>query len=221
VSALANSKMGLNRIDLSKKSRVELGGPLSRTLEDLTLTGFVIELYPFNKKKQGTVFRLSDEFSVFYHKFIAPNKKSKMGMWQILSKSQSYKIWVGHAFESLCIRHINNIKKALHINKVYTELSSMRHHDNRGTEGGFQIDIILDRSDKTVNLCECKYYSDPFVMSKQYATSVIKRKEQFIDVTKTKKNVLNTFISNQLPKSNIYFDEAFDNAVTLDALFIS
>jgi uncharacterized protein len=136
----------------------------------------------------------------------------------VLCKSQTYKIWLGYAFENLCLRHMSKIKKALHISKVYTDISGISHKGINGDKG-FQIDMIIDRADKTVNLCECKYYSEPFEVSKQYALDLNKRKELFIKLTGTRKNVFNTMISNHEPINNAYYEDAIDSFVTLDALF--
>ncbi len=218
VAALAKSKSGLMRTTLSSKSKVALGGPFTRTMDDLLLSGFVIEQYPFGKLKQGSVYRLTDEFSMFYYRFISPNKKAGKGMWQVIAKSQSYKIWLGYAFENLCIRHIPTIKRALSISSVYTEVSSFHYIGNK-TTNGIQLDIILDRADKSVNICECKYYDTPFEITKQYAELLNKRKELFKNYTGTKKNTFTTIICNQAPKKNEHYYHAIDRVIVLDELF--
>lgn len=218
VSALAKSKSGLNRAGLSKNSKVATGGPFTRTIEDLLLSDFVIEQLPFGKEKQGSVYRLADEFSLFYHRFIVPNKKSVAGMWQEISKTQSYKIWLGYAFEGLCIRHMNKIKRALSIANVYTNVSSFQVSGNTANNAGLQIDIVMDRADKTVNLCECKYYTAPFEITKNYADALNKRKALFKEHTGTKKNVFTTLICNQTPKKNEYYYQSVDRLVLLDEL---
>jgi len=79
-------------------------------------------------------------------------------MWQQIATSQSYKIWTGYAFEALCHKHITAIKKALGITSVYTEISSI-YVSNSDKKEGFQIDLIIDRKDDTINLCEIKFYA--------------------------------------------------------------
>lgn len=218
VSALAKSKYGLGRMELSKKSNVIIGGPFTRTMEDLLLSGFVAEQQPFGKVKQGSVYRLTDEFTVFYHRFISTHKKASKGIWQEISQTPSYKIWLGYAFEALCLRHIDKIKKAMGISHLYTEVSSFRSIGN-SDEPGIQIDIILDRADKTVNICECKYYSEPFEITKQYATTLNQRKEVFKKYTGTRKNVFTILICNQAPKKNDYLRGSVDKVVVMEDLF--
>ncbi len=218
VSALAKSKYGLNRIDLCAKAKVEMGGPFTRVIEDLLLSGFVVEHYPYGKVKQGSIFRLVDEFSIFYHRFIVPNKKAGKGMWQVLAKGQGYKTWLGFAFENLCIRHIDQIKRALGIATVYTDVGSFSYAGNN-SQAGMQIDILLDRADKSINLCECKYYTQPFEISKQYAELLGNRKTTFSKFSKTKKNVFTTLICNHQPKKNDLYFSTIDRLVLLEDLF--
>ena len=169
VKALASSKSGLNRQELIKKSKIKAGGPYTRTMEDLILSGFIVEENPYGKKKQGSIYRLVDEYSVFYHKFISKNKKAGKGIWQQLASSQAYKILKGYAFETLCQKHIAQIKQALGISGVYTETSSFR--STSADSDGFQIDLIIDRKDSAINLCECKYIAAGFKVTKAYASS--------------------------------------------------
>ncbi len=218
VAVLAKSKTGLSRMELSNKSKVAVGGPFTRTMEDLLLSGFVIEQYPFGKLKQGSIYRLDDEFSVFYHRFIAPNKKAVAGIWHEIAKTQPYKIWLGYAFESLCLKHISNIKKILGIANTYTNISSFSYTGNKTSEG-IQIDLVIDRADKSVNLCECKYYTNTFEITKQYATHLNKRKELFKKYTGTKKNIFTTIICNNQPVKNEIYFETVDKLIVLEDLF--
>lgn len=214
VSVLASTKTGMTREEIIKKSKVSEGGPYQRAMEELLISGFVVEETPFGKKKRGSIYRLIDEYSVFYHRFIKNNRKYQAGIWQILSNAQTYKIWSGYAFESLCMKHVNEIKKALGIQNVYTETSSYRHEGN-ATEDGFQIDLIIDRKDMTINLCECKYYEATFEITKKYASQLTWRKSAFRSATNTKKNIFTTIISNHAIKQNEYSLEAIDVSIDL------
>ena len=218
VKVLAKSKYGLTREEIIKKSKVKAGGPYNRAMDDLLLSGFITEQNLFGKKKRGNIYQLNDEYSVFYHRFIKPNKKYTRGIWSQLSMGQSYKIWCGYAFESLCFKHIDQIKNALGISSVYTEISTLRVGGNKGNKG-FQIDLIIDRKDDTINLCEIKNYSVPFTIDKPYAKRLNERKQNFIEFTKTRKQVFNTLITNFGIKQNEYALEAIDSVVTLNSLF--
>ena len=104
------------------------------------------------------------------------------------------------------------------IANLYSEVSSFRSIGSSG-EPGIQIDIILDRSDKTVNICECKYYSEPFEITKPYATTLNQKKELFKKYTGTRKNVFTILICNQVPKKNDYLRESVDKVVVMEDLF--
>jgi hypothetical protein len=214
VRVLAQSPGGITREEIIKKSGVLAGGPYNRAMEELMMSGFVSEENPYGRKKRGSLYRLTDEYSIFYNRFIRPNKKYIKGMWQQLSVSQSYKIWSGYAFESICFKHIDAIKRVLGIGAVYTELSSMRVPGD-DTRKGFQIDLIIDRKDDTINLCEVKYYSGPFKITKSYANQLIVRRQQFIEHTGTRKQVFITFITNYGISENQYSREVVDAHISL------
>lgn len=214
VESLAHAKQGLTREEIIKKTKIKVGGTYQRTMEELLTAGFIVEEYPFAKKKRGSIYRLVDEFSVFYHKFIKENRKSQIGIWQMLSNSQSYKIWSGYAFESLCMKHVNEIKGALGVQNVYTDTSSYRHIGNE-LEDGFQIDLIINRKDMVINLCECKFYESNFEITKKYGTQLKIRKSLFRTATKTKKNIFTTLITNHPIKENEYSLESIDVRITV------
>lgn len=217
VKVLAKSQGGISREEVIKRSGVQPGGPYNRAMDDLMISGFVSEENLYGRKKRGSLYRLTDEYSIFYHRFIKPNSKYIKGMWQQLSTSQSYKIWTGYAFESICFKHIDALKSALGIGAVYTEISSMRVIGNTERKG-FQVDLIIDRKDDTINLCEVKYYNGPFKITKAYAKQLIERRQQFIEHTGTRKQVFITFITNYGLVENEYFREVVDVHITLEEI---
>jgi len=219
VKVLSKNSSGLTRKEILAQSKVKAGGAYDRTMDDLLLSGFISEFIPFGKKKKGVMYRLNDEFSIFFHRFMKPNRKYTKGMWSQISASQVYKIWTGYAFENLCIKHINELKKTIGISAVYTNISSYRKEGNKD-EKGFQIDLIIDRNDNIINLCEMKYYGASFKIDKNYALELRERKQRFIEYTKTKKQVFNTFITNYGLFDNEYVRDIVDTEIVLDDLFI-
>lgn len=218
IKILAKSKQGLTRKEVIAKSKVEAGGPFTRTMSDLMLSGFVEEQLPYGKKKRGAVYRLIDEYCIFYHRFIAPQKKLTKGLWQQLSAKQAYKIWKGYAFENLCLRHITEIKNALGIPAIYAEVSSYKQ-EGKGGKSGFQVDILIERADNIINLCECKFYSSNFSINKTYADTLRKRKALFTSATKTKSTVYTTMITNYPLEENMHSSEVADVELVLDQFF--
>ncbi|NBU46465.1 MAG: ATP-binding protein, partial [Flavobacteriales bacterium] len=161
IRALEGTNKGLTRNDLIKKSGIPSGGDFSLKIEELLESGFVTE-YPYYKnKKQLTLYRLSDEYSKFYLKFIEDNKNGGEGTWQRLSNTQSYNSWSGFVFETLCQKHIYQIKKSLRIDAIYSTNSSWFNENA-------QVDLLIDRDDNVMNLCEMKFYNAPYTIDKKY-----------------------------------------------------
>ena len=218
VKVLAQKLSGLTRTEIIEKSKIKSGGSYNRTIDELVQSGFVSEFIPFGRKKRGVMYRLNDEFSIFYHKFMLGNSSNSNGMWLQLSASQSYKIWLGFAFENLCLKHIDEIKKELGISGVYSEVSSYRVAGNT-TEKGFQIDLLIDRKDDVINLCEMKYYATSYKIDKAYAKALEEKRQRFIENSKTKKRVINTLITNNGLTENEHSLGVVDVDFELEALF--
>lgn len=124
VRALATKKNGLNRQEIITKSDTPQGGGTTKTLEELEQSGFITSYHPFGKRKKEKLYRLTDEYSLFYLNFIEDKTNEGAGTWNHLSQSQYYKTWSGYAFESICLKHIPQIKKALGISGVYSKSAS-------------------------------------------------------------------------------------------------
>ena len=215
VAVLATHPYGLTHSDILHKMNRPSTGSYQRAIQELIVSDFVIESLPFGKKKRNAFYRLIDEYSIFYHRFIKPNKKYTPGIWQQLASSQSYHIWAGYAFESLCHKHIAAIKSALGIRTVYTEISSLRIPATSEIQG-FQIDLLIDRKDDCINLCEIKFHATPFIINKTYYHHLIKKRQRFIEFSKTPKQVFLTFITNHGVFKNDYAMEVVDVEVKLE-----
>jgi uncharacterized protein len=172
----------------------------------------MITLSPFGKTKRESMYRLVDEFSLFYHRFILGKRSSD---WIRQATGQKYKTWTGYAFENLCLKHIDQIKRALGIESVCTEVSSYRKRGGQ-YQKGFQIDLIIDRDDKVIHLCECKYYAEPFKVDKVYAATLQERKALFRADVKTNKNIFTTLITNLPLLENEYALDVVDVKITIN-----
>ncbi len=219
VQVLAEAPSGLNYQEILEKLKAKSNGSYTRAMDELVISDFVISISSFNKKKKGIYYRLIDEYSIFYHRFIKDNKKYVPGIWQQLAATQAYKVWSGYAFEDLCYKHFKEIKKALGIESVYTEISSLRVQKDKEQEG-FQIDLIIDRKDDTINLCEMKFYDSVFAIDKKQYETLRNRKALFQEYTGTKKQLFTTLISSNGIKDNDYANEIVDSEVTLEDLFV-
>lgn len=217
VGLLATRQQGFTRTEILEHFKVKSSGSYQRAIQELLVSDFITETIPFGNKKRGSIYRLIDEYSIFYHRFIKPNRQYTKGLWQQLAASQAYKIWSGFAFENLCHKHINEIKKALGIAAVYTEIYSLRVAKSTEIDG-FQIDLIIDRKDNTINLCEIKFYADSFAITKSYYEQLLKKRQRFITFTGTKKQVFLTFITNHGIVRNSYANEVVDAEIVLEEL---
>ncbi len=217
ISVLAIKPYGMTHAEILHKTGLKQSGSYQRAIEELIVSDFIVEQLPFGKKKRGVTYRLIDEYSIFYHRFIKPNKKYIPKMWQQIAASQSYKIWTRYAFEAICHKHIEAIKQALGITAVYTEISGL-YVPNTDNKEGFQVDLIIDRKDDTINLCEIKFYASVFTINKNYYQQLLQKRQRFIEHTKTKKQVFLTFISNNGLNQNDYATEIIDASIILDDL---
>ena len=218
IRALATKRQGMTRAEIIDVAKVKNGGTLTNVLNELELSDFITSYRSFEKKKKNKLYRLTDEYSLFYLNFIEKNIYEGNDTWNHLSQTQVYKIWSGYTFESICIKHISQIKKALSIAGVFS-ISSSFSKKGTDSEKGVQIDLILDRKDQVINLFEIKFHQKEFVMTKAYAESLKEKMDIFQSTTKTNKLLFWTFIAPFGMKPNPHSLDLIHNTLTLDDLF--
>lgn len=219
ISALKQKSRGLARKEILKITKQNDGGYFSKILKELETSGFITTYDPLEKKKKDKLYRLTDEYSLFYLHFMKGKKKKSMADWPRISQSQEYKIWCGYAFENLCMKHIDKIKHALGISGVQTNVNSFLHKKNNTYEKGFQIDMLIDRKDDVINICEMKFHADEFSITADYAKKLRTKKEGLKAVTKTKKMIYLTFITAYGVYENQNKIDLLDNDFKIDILF--
>lgn len=212
VKALATTWKGMSRQDIIKATSLSDGGGISKILQELTTASFVTEILPYGKNKKETLYRLTDEYSLFYLKFIAGKRAGNKNFWLKASKENTYKIWCGYAFENICIKHVEAIKKALGIDGVHTQVSGYKSE-------GLQIDMLIDRADDTINLCEMKFYNTEYTITKEYAAKLRERRALFQEATNNRKLLQNTIVTTYPLKPNMHSLEVIDNTVNMHDLF--
>lgn len=219
VKALATKWKGLTRQEIIDATKLSNGGGLTQILTELQSASFIDEIIPFGKKKKETLYRLIDEYSLFYLTFIDGKRAGNKDIWLRTAQDNTYKIWRGYAFENICIKHVAAIKQALGIAGVHTEVSGFR---SKGTTDikGIQIDMLIDRNDQSINLCEMKFYNDTLTLTNQDATQLRQRRSRFQQLSKTKKTIFNTLITTYGINPNQYSHSQVDQVVTMDALFL-
>ena len=219
IKALAQKWQGLTRNEIVTLSSLTDGGGLTRCLVELISSGFVSTYFPFGKKKKEMLYRLTDEYSLFYLQFIENKDFKGTDVWQELSQTQHYKSWSGYAFESLCLKHIPQIKKALGISGVYAETSSF-YQKGTSLDTGLQIDLLIDRKDNVINIFELKFYSGLLTLNKSYSEKLREKISVFKDMTQTRKQIFLNLLTTFGLKSNEHSIGLIDKALTMDILFV-
>ncbi|MEO8403299.1 MAG: ATP-binding protein [Chitinophagaceae bacterium] len=221
VRALATTGKGMSRQQIIDACGLSSGGRTTEVLEELEKSGFIRQTIPYDKTTNEAIYRLIDEFSIFYLKFMDRNKGNNKNTWSSISTSQAYAIWSGIAFEAVCLKHIDQIRDGLRI-KVGSDQSAWRYIPPKNSkEKGAQIDLIIDRADRIINLCEMKFYNDVVTIDKAYAKSLQQKQEVFVEKIKPKKTTFLTMITSFGIKENEYSEELIQQSVTMDVLFKS
>lgn len=216
VKLLYTRNAGFTRREIIDKLGITDGGRLSRNLNALISSDFIIKYVPFGCGKREEHYKLIDPFCMFYLHFINNQKKVNEKFWQQNTSSGVVAIWREFAFENVCFNHIEQIKRSLGISGVISDNSawSKRGDDNDGT----QIDLIISRNDNVINMCEIKYYSGEFTVNKDYYKTILKRQALLAENVSPKAAIHSTLITTFGLTHNEY-SGAFTNVIVLDDLF--
>lgn len=216
ITALSHKMKGLTRNEIVARVRHANGGNLSEILHALELSGFIRKYQAFPHKQNGALYQLIDNFSLFWFAFIHKKRPTNPHYWSQLHNTPKLNAWRGYAFEMACLRHIGQIEQSLGISGINTHVSSWK---SRSSEPGAQIDLVIERDDRVVNLCEIKYAQSEFEIKKDYADSLRNKVAAFAFETGTRKTLFLTMISTYGVKRNQYAGQV-RSEVTMDALFL-
>ena len=217
VETLGRKKVGMTREELLGKIGVDSSGSLSQCLEALEECGF-IRKYKVMGTKKRFVYQLIDCFTLFHFQFLCDMDGKDEHWWSRSVSSPVQSNWRGLAFERLCLQHVPQIKAALGISGVLTNVYSWYHAADEVYPTGAQIDMLLDRADNVINLCEMKYSSGPFAIDKAMDADLSVKVETFRAVSKTQKAIHLTFVTSRGLARNSYWNDV-QSEVTLDDLF--
>ena len=199
LEALHTKKQGLTREAIASRIHFGNGGNLTRILLELEECGFIRKYNPFGKEKNGALYHLTDPFIAFHLTFIRHTESANY--WSSFLDNASHRAWSGYAFEQVCLAHITQIKEALGISGVHSNVSSWVSHSSGG---GAQIDLVIDRADRVINLCEIKFAKGPFEIDRTYDRVLRERVETFRTETKTRKALHLTMITTYGVKPGKY-----------------
>lgn len=225
VKAIAKSRHGIPIHQLAKTLKLSRGGRLTERLTELEDAGFIVSFTPYQYKERGEYYKIIDEYTLFYFNWILPNNssikalKTPSGFWLEKTLGGHYQAWKGYAFESICYKHIERIMEKLNLKATSIPYGWRIASDSKSRNQGTQIDLLFDRTDDAITLCEIKYSDKPFAIDKNYAKSLQDKKTIFVKHTATKKQIFIALITASGVKENTYSKQLIDNIVVLDDLF--
>jgi uncharacterized protein len=196
VELLNKNREGLTYNQIKEAVKLD-GKRLTTVIKNLERCDFIVSYIQFGFKNKGTIYRLVDFYTLFYYKFVDRMDSKDEQWWTNNYDSRSVQSWQGVAFELVCLTHLTQIKQALGISGISTSASTWRYvgsKDNQKDKGA-QIDLVIDRGDHTINLCEMKFSTTPYVISAEYEQHVRDRIALFREKTKTTKSLVSTFVT--------------------------
>lgn len=149
----------------------------SKALQELEQCGFIRKFTAIGKKTKDATFQLIDNYTLFYFDFISENTNGDEHFWSSSAGSSIHYGWAGRAFERVCMQHVNQIKAALGFSAVVSSVHSWSYKETKNPvtgktlTKGAQIDMLIDRNDDTINLCEMKYTSALTLLQKKRTTA--------------------------------------------------
>ncbi|NGX61147.1 MAG: hypothetical protein K940chlam9_00628 [Chlamydiae bacterium] len=230
VRAIAKAGNSLSRERIIEVTGLSSGGTLNKRLLELEASEFIRLFVPLGKNIRDRFYRIVDEYTLFYLKWIDPSIRTgthaqKKSQWQKLIKTSEKAVWAGHAFESVCFKHIDQIIKHLDLEDLNYKSGSWLYHPPKKTKKrGAQIDLLIDRDDNVITLCEIKYSDHQFLVDKNYA-SALNNKIEVVEQnypnrkTPTKKQIFLAMVTTYGLKRNMYSEDLVHSEVTLDDLF--
>lgn len=225
IRLIAKQRYGIERSDLLKKYKFSSGGRFDQRLSELKEAGFIINFKPYGHVKRGNYYRITDEYTLFYLNWIEPiedsirHQSKPRGYWEKQSKLPSWKSWSGYAFEAICYKHIEKIRAGLKI-PVTANIGTWRYSPRKKSEEkGAQIDLLFDRDDGVVTICEIKCSDALFEIDKEYANNLLNKIDVFKKQSKIDKQIFIALITSSGVKPNIYSKELVSNQLTLTDLF--
>lgn len=217
VEALDSRKQGLSRNEIIEKTELASGGTLTAALNELEESGFIEQIIPYGANKTKALYKLVDNFVIFHLKFMKKLSPRSTRKWTAAVQTPSWAGWSGLAFERLCFAHIQQIKKALRLEAVECVIAPWRKQDD---DAGTQIDLLIDRADRVVNVCEIKFAKGEFTIDKAYARTLRNQLSTFASLEAGKrKNIFLTMITTFGVTRNEYYRELVQSEVVLDDLF--
>lgn len=228
VTVLASKGKGMTRQDILAKTKLSDNGKFSMMLEELESCGFIRCYEPFvtikgnrsslsseDRKRAEALYQLVDPFTLFYFQVMKKAGAHDANYWTNNQNSHVYSAWSGLSFEMLCLNHAEQIKKALGISGITANVFSWF---GKGESSSAQIDMLIDRADKTINVCEMKFWNRPYAMTAKDEADIERKVSTFIEATNTDKSIIVTMITTKGVEQNEH-SGCIQRELVLDDLF--
>ena len=228
VTSLATKGKGLTRQEIIERTKLADNGRFSLMLEELESCGFIRCYEPYvsettrrrricigKTKNTDTLYQLVDPFTLFYFQVMRKADAYDANYWSNNQNTHLYSAWSGLSFEMLCLNHVDQIKSALGISGISSNVFSWA---GKGYDRSAQIDMLIDRADRTINLCEMKFHNKPYTMTKNDEEDIERKVSSFKEATKTDKSIIVTMITTTGLERNEH-SEGIQKVITLDQLF--
>ncbi len=218
ITALATKKCGMSRDEIAEAAKLNDGGKLTKYLDELEQCDFIRRYTMIGKAKKGSIFQLIDSFTLFYFRFMKSHSMTTGPIWVKLQGKPKFNSWTGIAFERVCLIHIDQIRKRLGISGVITTVHSWQKKEDETP--GAQIDLLIDREDGVITLCEMKYQTGKFAIHKKDSLSLQNKVDALANSLKTKKAIHLTMITgyglapteySSMVQSEVVADNLFDD----------
>lgn len=221
IEALGTKQIGLTREELLRLTGLPDNGVTSKAIKDLINCGYLRTYRYWGRKTKTQTYQLADFYLLFYLRFVRANYGQDQHYWSHVQENGAFRAWQGYAFEQLCMNHLQQVKNALGIGAVRTTQSSW-HIESRDLNDpelhGAQIDLLIDRSDRFISLCEMKFANAEYVITQDYSMNLRNKMEAFKQASQTRKTVVMTMISTFGVKRNAH-SGMIKQQVVLDDLF--
>lgn len=227
ITIIASKRYGIEQNEILSQAKLSTsGGRFKTRLEELEQSGFIKMMQPLEKGRKIRYYRLVDEYSYFYLKWILPAKHQLMmsepnHYWESQVQSSAWQAWSGYTFETICFKHINQIIKKLGLSQLVTSAHPWRYQAKNTEQQGAQIDLILNRNDQSLTLCEIKYNNKPLSVTKELRDNILLKKKIYQQISKTHDHIFLVLLTNAGIENNQYSKEIFSDIVEIADLFSS
>ncbi|MFA6037872.1 MAG: ATP-binding protein [Legionellales bacterium] len=224
IRAISKQRHGISRDQLLKTVKMISGGSFNKRIQELEAAGFIKSYIPYGREKRNIFYRAIDEYCLFYLRWIEPARSHGheivKGYWQAQYHTPAWYEWAGYTFENICMKHVEKIRQALELQYIGCTVATWKFIPKPGEKvNGAQIDLLLDRDDGVITLCEIKFSDKPYAIDKDYAKSLIQKMDVFQSRTQSHKQLMLAMITTHGLKNNLWSEDIVQGVVTLEDLF--